>query len=264
MTRCDELQEQISALVDQELPEKGCARVREHLGLCGECQRVFEELKQSKTLLKRAYHYETPPSSLWQKASVRMDALDRSMRPAVRRVPFRLAPVLGLMLIALAAIAGYRFWDEHRPQPLNMAALTCFHRTFPMPTSQPIDPACIPNPKIMALTMSEKLGQPVQAPPLTYEEGFIGGRICSRYHRPYVQFTFRQGQTIYSLFEIPSAQLQPLPPPDACLGTGGFYPLYDNGLNGLAWQKGDLTYVVVSEASLKDLLTVVRRLKSTL
>ncbi|MCC6445779.1 MAG: zf-HC2 domain-containing protein [Armatimonadetes bacterium] len=264
MNRCEELQEQITALADRELSGQERQEAREHLSRCPECRLLYEEMASTRNLLKNSYHYEEPPASLWQKASARIDAMNWQPARPVRRFAWRFAPALALLLVALAAMAGYHAWDEGRPKPIDLADLARHHNTYPVTASMPVAPGCDANCQHVAMRLSMQTDQPIRALPLTEQENLLGGRVCSPHHRPYVQMVFRHNGQIYSVFEIPSERVTPLPTGDPCFTQDGICQLSGGSVSAAAWEKGDLTFVLVSDSPAQILLPMARRLRDAI
>jgi len=70
--RCLAILRQLSAYIDDELPEDICAELRRHLGGCPNCEVFIASLRQTVSLCR---HKPTPPLSAADRADLRQAIL---------------------------------------------------------------------------------------------------------------------------------------------------------------------------------------------
>ncbi|HLZ35072.1 MAG TPA: zf-HC2 domain-containing protein [Nitrospira sp.] len=72
---CLDVLRQLSAYIDDELPEDICGELRRHLGACPNCEVFVASLRQTVTLCR---HSQTPPLSARDRAEIRRGILQAS------------------------------------------------------------------------------------------------------------------------------------------------------------------------------------------
>ena len=75
--RCLDILRQLSAYIDDELPEDICAELRRHLGACPNCEVFIGSLRDTVTLCR---HHQPPPLSAYERAQLRQQIL-RTWKP---------------------------------------------------------------------------------------------------------------------------------------------------------------------------------------
>jgi anti-sigma factor RsiW len=78
--RCLDILRQLSAYIDDELPEDICAELRRHLGACPNCEEFIASLRDTVRLCR---HHQPPPLSAFDRARLRQDIL-RASKPEGR------------------------------------------------------------------------------------------------------------------------------------------------------------------------------------
>ena len=78
--RCLDILRQLSAYIDDELPEDICAELRRHVGACPHCEVFMASLRETVTLCR---HHEPPPLSAHDRAQLRQEIL-RAWKPEAR------------------------------------------------------------------------------------------------------------------------------------------------------------------------------------
>jgi anti-sigma factor RsiW len=69
---CLEILRQLSAYIDDELPEEICAELRRHLGACPNCEVFIASLLDTVKLCRQ---YQPPPLSAYDRARLRHEIL---------------------------------------------------------------------------------------------------------------------------------------------------------------------------------------------
>lgn len=122
MSACEHYQQQISQLLDGELPPEQVQTLRAHLRTCPECQRVYDDFLALQAAVRDAA--AAPPADLTARImqQVRQEPVPmppRSAAPA-RPAAGRTSPLLPISVMAacLALILGATLWFvPHRSQP---------------------------------------------------------------------------------------------------------------------------------------------------
>lgn len=78
--RCLEILRQLSAYIDDELPEDVCAELRRHIGACPNCEVFIASLRDTVRLCR---HHPSPPLSTYDRALLRQEIL-RAWKPGAR------------------------------------------------------------------------------------------------------------------------------------------------------------------------------------
>src|SRR5690348_15843082 len=78
--RCLDILKQLSAYIDDELPEDICAELRRHLGACPNCVVFIASLRDTVKLCRQ---HEPPPLSAYDRARLRQEIL-RAWKPEAR------------------------------------------------------------------------------------------------------------------------------------------------------------------------------------
>jgi anti-sigma factor RsiW len=78
--RCLDILRQLSAYIDDELPEEICAELRRHVGACPNCEEFIASLRDTVRLCR---HHQPPPLSAFDRARLRQEIL-RAWKPEVR------------------------------------------------------------------------------------------------------------------------------------------------------------------------------------
>lgn len=78
--RCLDMLRQLSAYIDDELPEDICAELRRHLGACPNCEVFIASLRDTVKLCR---HHEPPPLSADERARLRQE-IYRAWEPEAR------------------------------------------------------------------------------------------------------------------------------------------------------------------------------------
>lgn len=126
MSACEHYQQQISQLLDGELPPEQVQTLRAHLRTCPECQRVYDGFLALQAAVRDAA--AAPPADLTARImqQVRQEPVPirraAQPRPAARKRPAagRTSPLLPISVMAacLALILGATLWFvPHRSQP---------------------------------------------------------------------------------------------------------------------------------------------------
>ena len=68
--RCLDILRQLSAYIDDELPEDICAELRRHLGACPNCEVFIASLRDTVRLCR---HHQPPPLSAYDRARLRQE-----------------------------------------------------------------------------------------------------------------------------------------------------------------------------------------------
>ena len=131
MSACEHYQQQISQLLDGELPPEQVQTLRAHLRTCPECQRVYDDFLALQAAIRDAA--AAPPADLTARImqQVRQEPVPMPPRPMRRAAPpgpaaptrpaaGRTSPLLPISVMAacLALILGATLWFvPHRSQP---------------------------------------------------------------------------------------------------------------------------------------------------
>ena len=78
--RCLNILRQLSAYIDDELPEDICAEFRRHLGACPNCEVFIASLRDTVKLCRQ---HEPPPLWAYDRARLRQEIL-RAWKPEAR------------------------------------------------------------------------------------------------------------------------------------------------------------------------------------
>jgi anti-sigma factor RsiW len=78
--RCLDILRQLSAYIDDELPEDICAELRRHVGACPNCEEFIMSLRDTVQLCR---HHQPPPLSAFDRARLRQEIL-RAWKPETR------------------------------------------------------------------------------------------------------------------------------------------------------------------------------------
>ena len=78
--RCLDILRQLSAYIDDELPQEICAELRRHLGACPNCEVFIASLRDTVKLCGK---HEPPPLSAYDRARLREEIL-RAWTPEAR------------------------------------------------------------------------------------------------------------------------------------------------------------------------------------
>jgi anti-sigma factor RsiW len=78
--RCLDILRQLSAYIDDELPEEICAELRRHLGACPNCEVFISSLWDTVKLCRQ---HQPPPLSTYERAHLRQEIL-RAWKPEWR------------------------------------------------------------------------------------------------------------------------------------------------------------------------------------
>ena len=78
--RCLDILRQLSAYIDDELPEDICAELRRHLGACPNCEVFVASLRDT---VKLCQQHQPPPLSTYDRAQLRQEIL-RAWKPEAR------------------------------------------------------------------------------------------------------------------------------------------------------------------------------------
>ena len=75
--QCLDILRQLSAFIDDELPEDICAELRRHLGACPNCELFIASLRDTVRLCR---HHQPPPLSASDRARLRQEIF-RAWKP---------------------------------------------------------------------------------------------------------------------------------------------------------------------------------------
>jgi hypothetical protein len=121
MTICDDVQSQLSLMVDGQLPERGAqALVRSHLESCAACRGALQDLERLRRAAS-ALGPMTPPDQVWLEVAGQSH-LSPAPTPAapepVRRSPARTALYkwVGLAAALVLVTTGYYVLQQNGPQ----------------------------------------------------------------------------------------------------------------------------------------------------
>lgn len=78
--RCLDILRQLSAFIDDELPEDICAELRRHIGACPHCEVFIASLRDTVKLCR---HHQPPPLSAHDRARLRQE-IYRAWEPEAR------------------------------------------------------------------------------------------------------------------------------------------------------------------------------------
>jgi anti-sigma factor RsiW len=78
--RCLDILRQLSAYIDDELPEDICAELRRHIGACPNCEVFIASLRDTVKLCR---HHQPPPLSAQDRARLRQE-IYRAWEPEAR------------------------------------------------------------------------------------------------------------------------------------------------------------------------------------
>jgi anti-sigma factor RsiW len=78
--RCLDILRQLSAYIDDELPEEICTELRRHLGACPNCEVFIASLRDTVKLCRQ---HQPPPLSTYERARLRQEIL-RAGNPEAR------------------------------------------------------------------------------------------------------------------------------------------------------------------------------------
>jgi anti-sigma factor RsiW len=70
--QCVDILRQLSAYIDDELPEDICAELRRHVGACPNCEEFIASLRDTVRLCR---HLQPPPLSAFDRARLRREIL---------------------------------------------------------------------------------------------------------------------------------------------------------------------------------------------
>ena len=79
--RCLDILRQLSAYIDDELPEDICAELRRHLGACPHCEEFITSLRDTVRLCR---HHQPRPLSAYDRARLRQEIL-QAWKPEARK-----------------------------------------------------------------------------------------------------------------------------------------------------------------------------------
>jgi len=78
--RCLDILRQLSAYIDDELPQDICAELRRHIGACPNCEQFITSLRDTVRLCR---HHQPPPLSAFDRARLRQEIV-RGWKPEAR------------------------------------------------------------------------------------------------------------------------------------------------------------------------------------
>ena len=78
--RCLDILRQLSAYIDDELPEDVCAELRQHVGACPNCEVFIASLRDTVRLCRQ---HQPSPLSAYDRAQLRQEIL-RAWKPEAR------------------------------------------------------------------------------------------------------------------------------------------------------------------------------------
>ena len=124
MTICDDVQSQLSALVDGQLPERGAqAKVRTHLESCASCRGALQDLEKLRRTAA-ALGPIVPPDHLWLEVAgqVRLEPARAEVEP--KRAPVRspLVQWIGLAAALLIVTTAAYFMGQGPAAPTSSQA----------------------------------------------------------------------------------------------------------------------------------------------
>lgn len=125
---CDEAQELITALVDQELRDAERSSLEVHLTECARCRWAREEERALKQAIRRAGQGIVAPDELRDRILSNPRIFPAKSRPArswrdyIRPTPHMLRPTLAIALILAFALPTL-YWFKERSEPIAFAAL---------------------------------------------------------------------------------------------------------------------------------------------
>ncbi len=125
---CDEAQELITALVDNELSHRERPLIESHLKDCSICVRAYEQEQSLKREIHRVAASMSAPTDLRRKILTGHDLLPKEPKASkplnIRVRPFRpfLYPAFGITLLLIVVLAMIYQMQPHS-QPISLAAL---------------------------------------------------------------------------------------------------------------------------------------------
>ncbi|MBI2361391.1 MAG: zf-HC2 domain-containing protein [Deltaproteobacteria bacterium] len=132
--RCEDAQELITAMVDQELPGAERSAVEVHLGECPRCARIYREERALKEDVRRLAAGVRAPAALKERIVAEMGALGAEGKPRriwqewLRPARSTLWPALAAAALVLLALPVVR-WMQPR-QEIGLTALATHERVL--------------------------------------------------------------------------------------------------------------------------------------
>ena len=262
---CDEAQELITALVDQELRDPERSAVENHLGQCSNCRRVEEEERAVKREIRAAGDRLRAPLHLRNRILSDQRIFSEKRRPG-RVWPNYIWPGVHLRRLALAIAALL---------VLALPALYLFNQT-----SQPVAYTALESyvvfhkgnlPVIRANSAEEIKDHLARAvderfEPMGYDLSAMNLRPVAGAVREWagrkVLVAIYQGEGGFLLCYTFLASDSDPPPHAARFFDAdkkmNFYAFSRGGVNAVLHREGDLTCILVSEMSMEDLLALAR------
>ena len=115
--KCDEMQELLSLYIDNELEENEIKAVEEHLSICGDCRREYNELKEMTDLLRQAEMVPVPDAfsfrlkkALKEEKQSMIDAGIIARVPAGKKNRWRI--IASVAAVFMVGVLSFGFYDE--------------------------------------------------------------------------------------------------------------------------------------------------------
>ena len=142
MSSCMRYQQQISQMLDGELPAEQVQTLRAHLRTCPDCRHVYDDFLSLQTAVRDAA--AEPPADLAARImqQVRREPVPMApAKPAARKHPVsgRTSPLLPISVMAacLALILGATLWFTPRRNPSSSAGTALDSSRIPTATASP-------------------------------------------------------------------------------------------------------------------------------
>lgn len=260
--RCEDAQELITAMVDQELPGEERSAVEVHLGECPRCARIYREERALKEDIRRLAAGVRAPAGLKERVLADLGALGeegklrRMWQEWFRPTRSTLWPALAAAALVLLALPVVR-WMQPR-QEIGFSALATHERVLGR------DVALIR--ARSEAEMKERLIRSVegQFEPMGYDFSgmdlrVVGGLIEEVEGRKVLVTVYEGGQPSLTCYTFVGTER------DAPQGAStffdaqkkiNFYLFSRGGVNGVLHREGNVICILVSKLPMSDLLAL--------
>ncbi|MBI3393649.1 MAG: zf-HC2 domain-containing protein [Nitrospirae bacterium] len=267
---CREIQEQITAFVDRELPPEESARLSEHLHACSSCRAAEERERDVKRLVRSRCADLTLPHGFAERIRASLPGDDaarpvpaarpeprtgRSSRIAGGGAPRAYSGWLAAAAIGFLAIAGTLVWSRSGVEPVLAEALVDEHARFAKGLDLGIRES---DPKSAAAWLSEAAGSSVPVPDLRPKGArMVGAQMCRLLTQGHGAVVYDVEGHPVTLFIPPSGMIEP-----SADGTSseGWRSVRVKGRNAVAWKdaRGGICWAVsdLPHARMREIVTV--------
>ncbi|OGW61725.1 MAG: hypothetical protein A2V83_08590 [Nitrospirae bacterium RBG_16_64_22] len=267
---CREIQEQITAFVDRELPLEESARLSEHLHACPSCRSTEERERDLKRLVRSRCADVALPYGFAERVRASLPGDDaarpaaavlpeqrtgRSSRIAGGGAPRVFSGWLAAAAIGFLAIAGTLVWSRSGVEPVLAEALVDEHARFAKGLDLGIRES---DPKSAAAWLSAAAGSPVPVPDLRPKGGrMVGAQMCRLLTQGHGAVLYEvEGQPV-TLFIPPSGMIEQ--GADG-IGREGWKPVRVKGRNAVSWKdaRGGVCWAVsdLPHERMREIVTV--------